>query len=230
MLGFNPIAATPLADISIGQLVSITGEEASLTQNSLSAAAAATYTLTGFSLALTQNALATTADANYTLDGLSLVLTQNATAITATATYTLDSQTVTTTQNNFSVTADSVYLLLKQVDMVMSVNSVDLGVYINLEVTGQEITSTLNSVEAYPITYVNLTAQSPLVLTQHGTYEAIAFRAPSQTIHTTLHSMRMWKKIDPSQLANWTAITASQSAGWAPINTTQSPGWTDIET
>ena len=128
-------------------------------------------------------------------------------------------QTITTTQNNLSITSGAVHILLKQVDMVMSVSSVDFGIYASVDVTGQEITSTLNSVEVYPRTYVTLTAQSPLALTQHGTYEAVAFRAPSQTIHTTLNSMRMWNKINTAQLANWT-----------PINTTQSPGWTEIET
>ena len=219
MLGFNPIAAAPLADISVGQLVLVTGESLALTQSSVVATAAANYTLTGLSLALTQNSIVATAAANYALTGLSLALTQSSVATTAEANYTLDSQTITTAQNNLSITADSVYILLKQVDMVMSVSSVDLGVYINLDITGQEITSTLNSVEAYPRTYVTLTAQSPLALTQHGTYEAVAFRAPSQTIHTTLNSMRMWNKINTAQLANWT-----------PINTTQSPGWTEIET
>lgn len=144
---------------------------------------------------------------------------QSSLGVVADANITLESQPLNFTQNNFSITADSVYVLLKQVDMVMSVNSVDLGVYINLDLTGQTIVSAVHSVGTEATANVIVTGQTPLQLSQNSTYETIAFRAPSQTIHTALHSMRMWNKINTSQSANWT-----------PIDTTQSPGWTEIET
>lgn len=198
MLGFSPIASIPLADILLNASTTVTGQALSLTQNSVDTGIFVTINVSGFSLALVQNALDLITDINLTLD----------------------SQTITTAQNNFSITADSVYLLLKQVDMVMSVSSVDLGVYINLNLTGQEIASSLNAVVPYAYTPVPLSGQS-LALEQKSLSLQTAANATlaSQTIHTALNSMRMWNKINTAQLANWTLI-----------NTTQSPGWTEIET
>ena len=69
-----------------------------------------------------------------------------------------------------------------------------------------------------------------LTLTQNSTKEAVAPTLGSQNMQLTLHSMRMWNKIDPSQNPNWTSINTTQSSGWTEINTAQNPDWTDIPT
>ena len=96
MLGFAPLATIPIADILLGNTVTLAGQNLTLTQSSVSAAISATINLTG------QTAL---------------VLTQNSTSVTATASYTLVGQSLAFTQNNLSITASSVKLLLGQVAM-----------------------------------------------------------------------------------------------------------------
>lgn len=198
MLGFSPLATIPLADILLNASTAVTGQSLSLTQNSVDSGVFVTINVSGFSLALAQGTLDLITDINLTLD----------------------SQTITTAQNTFSITADSVYLLLKQVDMVMSVNSVDFGIYASVDVTGQEIASTLTSVTPYPVTPIYVTGQE-VSTTQHSVSATAegAVVLDSQSLHLALHSMRMWNKINTAQTANWT-----------PVNTAQSPGWTEIET
>lgn len=110
--------------------------------------------------------------------------------------------------------------------------AISLDPFIIVSLSGQTIATTLNAVEVQAKGTVVLTGQSPLIFTQRSVSPAADANAEllGQSMHFTLNSMRMWKKIDPSQNANWTAISTTQSAGWTPIDTTQSPGWTDIET
>lgn len=188
MLGFNPLCAAPLADISLGQVVALSGQTIATTLNSVEAVTGVFVSLLGQSLTFTENSVSVIAG-------------------TGTTCY-----------------------LAKQADLAMAVNSVLPGVAVH--VVGGTLTSLLNSVTAQAAAGVLLIGQTPMVFTQHGVSVTADANAEllGQTLHFTLNSMRMWKKIDPSQNANWTAINTAQSAGWAPIDTAQSPGWTEIET
>ena len=258
MLGFSPIAAAPIADVSADQLVLIVGQTVTTTAGTLSASSDANYTITGQSLALTQTSVNVTAAAKYTLSGQSLALTQNNLNPTAAARYTLTGQSLALAQTSVSVESNSPNIYLQSLGVAAAISSVTARV--SVHVTGETLTSSQNSVSPTAGATLTLTAQT-LSVTQHGTYEALAFNAPSQTVHTTLNSMRMWNKINTAQSANWTAIDTTQnpavkhdslttlsglpfvtlsgeyiiteyypSVSWTPINTTQSPGWTEIET
>jgi hypothetical protein len=114
--------------------------------------------------------------------------------------------------------------------MNTTLNSVEATAAANALITGQTaLVLTQTNVTATAAANYELIGQS-LTLTQNSTKEAVAPTLGSQNMQLTLHSMRMWNKIDPSQNANWTSINTTQSSGWTEINTAQNPDWTDIPT
>jgi hypothetical protein len=198
MLGFAPLTTIPIADILLGNTVTVAGQNLTLTQSSVSAAISANINLTG------QTAL---------------VIAQNSTSITATANYTLTGQDLTFTQSTLGITASSVELLIGQASMNVSLNSTETTAAADAVLQGQtalELTQTSTSITA--TANYELIGQ-PLTLTQNNTKEAVAPTLSSHTLNLTLHSMRMWNKINSSQMPDWTSI-----------NTTQNPDWVDIPT
>ena len=120
---------------------------------------------------------------------------------------TLSGQTVTISQAALNVTADSVELLVGETALLVTQNSVTVTADANYTLIGQNVT-----------------------LTQNSTLEEVSPTLGSQNIQLSLHSMRMWNKIDPSQSANWSGINTAQSSNWTHIDTTQNPAWTEIPT
>lgn len=99
-----------------------------------------------------------------------------------------------------------------------AITELSIGVCTGL--TSQSIVLTQASVTTIAEANYTLVGQS-IALTQKPVVATAAANCTlgSQNLHLTLHSMRMWNKIDPSQNANWTNI-----------NTTQNPTWTEIPT
>jgi hypothetical protein len=133
---------------------------------------------------------------------------------------TLAGQTATLSQASLSVTADSLEVLVGETALYTTQNSVGITAEASYTLIGQALSLSQNSVSVtaeanYTLIGQALTlTQKPVVVTADANYTL-----GSQNLHLTLHSMRMWNKIDPSQNANWTSI-----------NTTQTPTWTEIPT
>ena len=128
-----------------------------------------------------------------------------------------------------SITASSVEVLVGEAALSFTQNPLTVTAAANYTLTGQGVALTQNAVTVTAEANYTLVGQN-LNLTQNYTLEEVAPTLGSQNIHLTLHSMRMWNKIDPSQSANWTAINTAQSSGWTHIDTTQNPAWTEIPT
>ena len=142
---------------------------------------------------------------------------------------TLSGQTVTIAQAALNVTADSVELLVRETALLVTQNSVSTTADANYTLAGQVLNVSQNSVTITADANYTLIGQN-VTLTQNSTLEEVSPTLGSQNIQLSLHSMRMWNKIDPSQSANWSDINTAQSSNWTHIDTTQNPAWTEIPT
>lgn len=97
MLGFNPIAATPIGATSSDTVVFATSQTATLTQHSISLSAAATASASSQNLVITPNSLTVQAAANYALNSQNLATTLHSVSLVTENTVTLESQSIIST-------------------------------------------------------------------------------------------------------------------------------------